>query len=351
MTRLEVTAHTIPTDRPESDGTLAWDSTTIVVVRALAGDVAGLGYTYGAAAAAELIRSELAPIVEDGDPLDVPGAWAAMRAALRNSAPFGLAAYALSAVDVALWDLKARLLDVSLARLLGRCREAVPVYGSGGFCSYSLEELAEQLGGWAARGIRRVKMKVGRDQAADPERVEVARAAIGDDVELMVDGNGAYTPDRAVAAAERFAEHGVTWFEEPVTSDDLDGLRLVRSRAPAGMAIAAGEYVTDPAGFRRMIDAVDVVQGDVTRAGGITGLLQADALCMAANRPFSAHCAPAISAHALAAMQSAVHIEYFHDHVRVERELFEGTLEPVDGALRPDPGRPGLGLALKTSAR
>jgi L-alanine-DL-glutamate epimerase-like enolase superfamily enzyme len=347
MTRLEVTAHTIPTDRPESDGTLAWDSTTIVVVRALAGDVAGLGYTYGAAAAAELIRSELAPIVEDGDPLDVPGAWAAMRAALRNSAPFGLAAYALSAVDVALWDLKARLLDVSLARLLGRCREAVPVYGSGGFCSYSLEELAEQLGGWAARGIRRVKMKVGRDQAADPERVEVARAAIGDDVELMVDGNGAYTPDRAVAAAERFAEHGVTWFEEPVTSDDLDGLRLVRSRAPAGMAIAAGEYVTDPAGFRRMIDAVDVVQGDVTRAGGITGLLQADALCMAANRPFSAHCAPAVSAHACCGMETLEHLEYFHDHVRLEAMLFDGTLDPQEGYLEPDRSRPGLGLELR----
>jgi L-alanine-DL-glutamate epimerase-like enolase superfamily enzyme len=250
---------------------------------------------------------------------------------------------------VALWDLKARLLGVSLVQLLGRRREAVPVYGSGGFCSYSPEEVAEQLAGWAGQGIGRVKMKVGRDPAADRERVRVARAAVGDGVELMVDGNGAYKAGEAIAAAEHFGELDVRWFEEPVSSDDLAGLRRVRARAPAGMAIAAGEYVTDPFGFQRLLaaDAVDVLQGDVTRCGGITGLLQADALALTANRPFSAHGAPAISAHALAAMQTALHIEYFHDHVRLERLLFDGTLEPDDGALRPDPDRPGLGLELK----
>ena len=346
---LDVAAYQVPTDRPESDGTLAWVATTIVVVHAHAGGRTGLGYTYGSIAAGELVRARLASVVQGRDALDLPGAWAAMRAALRNDGPFGLAGYALAAVDVALWDLKARLLGVSLVRLLGRRREAVPIYGSGGFCSYTPQELTEQLSGWAEEGIPRVKMKVGRDPDADPERVRTARAAVGDDVELMVDGNGAYSAGRAVAAAERFGEQDVRWFEEPVSSDDVDGLRRVRARAPAGMAIAAGEYVTDPFGFQRLLaaDALDVLQGDVTRCGGITGMLQADALCLAANRPFSAHCAPAISAHVLAAMQTALHIEYFHDHVRVERLLLDGALEPDGGALRPDPDRPGLGLELK----
>ena len=245
--------------------------------------------------------------------------------------------------------LQPRLLDVSLARLLGRRREAIPVYGSGGFTSYSDAQLRDQLRGWAARGLGRVKIKIGSDPGADPARVAVARDAVGPDVELMVDGNGAWTPDEALAMAERLAPFGVRWFEEPVSSDDVAGLRRVRDRAPAGMAIAAGEYVTDAYGFRRLLaaEAVDVLQGDATRCGGITGVLRADALCQAHGLPFSAHCSPAVHAPVCTAMQSAIHLEYFHDHVRIERLLFEGTLEPEDGMLRPEPDCPGLGIELK----
>src|SRR4051794_5502530 len=250
----------------------------------------------------------------------------------------------MAAVDVALWDLKARLLDVSLATLVGRRRSAVPVYGSGGFTSYSDDELRAQLAGWAEAGLARVKMKVGSRPADDRRRLAGARDAGGDDVELMGDGNGAWSPDGARAMAERFAEHDVRWFEEPVSSDDLDGLREVREHAPAGMAIAAGEYVADTYGFRRLLEAgaVDVLQGDVTRCAGVTGLLRADALCQAHNRPSSAHCAPTIHAHVCAAMQTALHIEWFHDHARIEGRLFAGAPRPEHGALRPDPAAPGL---------
>jgi L-alanine-DL-glutamate epimerase-like enolase superfamily enzyme len=342
-----VSVYTVPTDRPESDGTFEWDATTLVLVEVTARGATGLGYTYGPGAAAALVRDMLAPLLADRDPLDVAGAWAAMVAAVRNTGPWGLSMYAISAVDVALWDLKARLLGTSLVSLLGRVREAVAIYGSGGFCSYDDATLSEQLGGWAAQGIPRVKMKVGRDQADDPRRVGVARAAVGNGVELMVDANGACDTASAVRLAQAFAEHGVAWFEEPVSSDDVAGLRLVRSRMPAGMAVAAGEYATDAFGFRALLEAVDVLQADVTRCGGITGFLQADALCAAHGRPLSAHCAPALAVHAMAAAQRGRHIEYFHDHVRIEGMLFDGVPAPQGGELRPDPGAPGHGLTFK----
>jgi L-alanine-DL-glutamate epimerase-like enolase superfamily enzyme len=346
---VEVAAYTIPTDRPEADGTLSWDSTTIVVVELSAGGRRGLGWTYAEPAVAALVRDKLAGVVTGREALDIPACWAAMTGALRNAVTTGLSAYAVAAVDVALWDLKARLLDVSLASLLGRRRDGIAVYGSGGFTSYTDAELREQLAGWAEAGFARVKLKVGRDPAADPHRVAVAREAVGPDVELMVDGNGAWSPDGAIAMAHAFAEHDVRWFEEPVSSDDLEGLRRVRDRAPAGMSVAAGEYVTDAYGFRRMLGAVDVLQGDGTRCGGITGVLRADALCQAQGRPFSAHCSPALHAPVCTAMESAVHLEYFHDHVRIEGMLFDGVPEPREGVLYPDAASPGHGLELKRS--
>ncbi|HEY3522846.1 MAG TPA: enolase C-terminal domain-like protein [Candidatus Limnocylindrales bacterium] len=347
--RLAVSAYTIPTDAPESDGTYAWDRTTIVIVEPEAAGVRGLGYSYADVTAARLIADTLAERVVGLDAFDVSAAWSAMVGAVRNIGRPGIAATAISAVDNALWDLKARILGVSLADLLGRDRDAIPGYGSGGFCSYSDERLARQLGGWAEQGFRFVKMKVGREPSADPHRVDVARAAIGDDVGLFVDANGAFDRNRALAFAEVFAERGITWFEEPVSSDDVDGLRLLRDRSPAGIAIAAGEYGWDQFRFRRLLEAgaVDVLQADATRCLGTTGFLMAAALCEAHDVPLSAHCAPSLHVPLTCAARPAVHLEWFHDHVRIEHLLFEGAPEPRDGLLAPDLDRPGLGLELR----
>ena len=258
---------------------------------------------------------------------------------------------AIAAVDTALWDLKARLLELPLATLLDAVHETVPVYGSGGFCSYSDARLAEQLGGWAAAEIPRVKMKVGREPERDLERVRVAREAIGPDTELYVDANGGLSRAQALWFARRYAEdYDVRWFEEPVSSDDLEGLRLLRDRAPDGMDIAAGEYGYMLDYFQRMLAAGAVtscLQADVTRCEGITGFRRVAALCQARSVELSAHCGPSIHAHVCCATPSLRHLEYFHDHARLERMLFDGVLEPVDGALRPDLGRPGNGLELK----
>jgi L-alanine-DL-glutamate epimerase-like enolase superfamily enzyme len=288
--------------------------------------------------------------VQGADALRPRASWIAMQRAARNAGTTGIAAMAISAVDNALWDLAARLLGVPLVTLLGQVRDAADVYGSGGFCSYDRRRLQSQLAGWAEQGIPRVKMKVGRAPEHDLERVAWVREAIGPGVELFVDANGAYDAAAARAWASRFAEAGITWLEEPVPSDDPAGLARVRSGAPPGLAITAGEYGWDVFDLLPLVqrEAVDVLQPDVTRCGGYTAFLRVDGLCRAHQTPLSAHCAPAQSMHAVCASQSALHLEYFHDHVRVEALLFDGVVEPGEhGRLAPDRSRPGNGLELR----
>ena len=351
ISEIRVDALEIPTDQPESDGTLAWNSTTMVVVTAKAGDREGIGYTFTDAAAATLIRGKLASLVVGQDAMAVTAVWELLIREVRNSGRAGIAASAIAAIDVALHDLKARLLDLPLVTVLGQMKQAVPVYGSGGFTSYSFEELARQLGDWVESGITRVKMKVGSEPGRDHDRVRHARQTVGPAAELFVDANGAYTRKQALAFAETFARCNVSWFEEPVSSDDLEGLRLIRDRAPAGMDIAAGEYGYDIFYFRRMLDAgaVDVLQADATRCAGFTGFIRAAALCQARALPLSAHTAPSLHAHVCCALEPVCHVEYFDDHARIEQMLFDGALTPSGGMLAPDHSRAGMGMTLKRS--
>jgi L-alanine-DL-glutamate epimerase-like enolase superfamily enzyme len=344
----EINIHvcTIPTDAPESDGTLEWDSTTIVVVELEADGECGVGYTYGDQSVAAFIDSKLRQVVYGADAMAPGAAWTAMQQKIRNAGRPGVGAMAVSAVDVALWDLKARLLGVCLADALPRFHDAAPIYGSGGFTSYSTAQLTEQLHGWMEAELPRVKIKVGRDPRRDPGRLALCREVIGEEVELMVDANGAFSPKQALEQAAIYAGYGVSYLEEPVSSEDREGLAFLRQQGPAGMAIAAGEYEWDLPRLAELAGCVDILQADVTRIGGITSMLRADGICKALQRPFSAHCAPAISAHVCCAMETLEHLEYFHDHVRVEGMLFEGTLDPRGGALVPDRTRAGLGLEL-----
>jgi L-alanine-DL-glutamate epimerase-like enolase superfamily enzyme len=344
---IEAEARTIATDGPESDGTLEWDSTTIVLVRVHADGAYGIGYTYADASVAGLVEGTLWQAIEGRDALAGAACWQAMHAALRNKGQAGAGAMALSAVDLALHDLRGRLLGAPVRRLLGTAREAVPIYASGGFCSWDLERLRAWCAESASAG--RVKIKVGREPGRDADRLRAAREGAGH-AELMADANGAYgTVAEAMRWACEFADAGVSWLEEPLSSDDLAGLRALRERAPEGLAIAAGEYAWSPMDARRMLQAgaVDVLQLDVTRCGGITGALMIDALAWAHGVPTSLHCAPAASVHAGAAMRTLVHLEHFHDHVRVEHEIFDGAPAPDGGELRP-PDRPGLGLEVRS---
>lgn len=346
---IKARAYKIPTDRPEADGTFAWDSTTLIVVHASGGGRTGLGYTYTDKSIVALIEGKLKEVLSGSDAMDPPMAWEAMQKAVRNMGRDGLAATAISAVDGALWDLKAKLLDLPLCLLLGRYRNAVPIYGSGGFTTYSDQELCDQLSCWAERdGCAWVKMKIGSEPDRDPQRVASAKRAIGDR-SLFVDGNGAFKRKQALTLAERFADQEVAWFEEPVSSDDLEGLHLMRSHAPACMEIAAGEYGYDLDYYRRMLNAgaVDVIQADITRCGGVTGFLQIAALAHAQHIDLSGHCAPSYHLHAACAAPQFRHLEWFHDHVRIDQMLFDGAPMPRNGMIAPDLSRPGMGLELK----
>jgi len=345
--------YTVPTDAVEADGTFAWDATTLVLVRLRAGDTVGMGWTYGAAASAAVVRDLLAPVVCGHNPLDTAGAWSRMVDALRNVGRPGIGGMALSAVDLAMWDLKARLLELPLHRLLGAVRDQVPVYGSGGFTTYDGARLREQLTGWVhGQGIPRVKIKIaeawGTRVDRDLDRVRQARVVIGADTELYVDANGGYRVGQAVRVGHQLEECDVRWFEEPVSSDDLDGLGRVRRQTAAD--VTAGEYGFDLAYFARMCAArtVDCLQVDVTRCGGITELLRVAAVAAAHGLEVSGHCAPHLHVAALMSIPNLRHLEWFHDHVRIESMLFDGTLDPTGGAIRPAEDRSGHGLTLRS---
>jgi L-alanine-DL-glutamate epimerase-like enolase superfamily enzyme len=349
---LDTAVYVIPTEGPEADGTLAWDKTTMVLVTARAGGQEGIGWTYAAGAAAAVVTDVLAGVVTGRSALDVPAAAEAMARSLRNIGRAGVGAMALSAVDIALWDLKARLLGLPLADLLGRAQPGVPVYGSGGFTTYDDQQTRAQLTGWVEHDrIPRVKIKIGEswgaDERRDLHRIELARVIIGPETELYVDANGGYGAGQAIRVADQMADYGVSWFEEPVSSQDVAGLAAVRRQVLPD--VTAGEYSWSLADSARLIDAgaVDCLQLDVTRCGGITEFLRGAALAAAHNLPVSAHCAPSLHAHAGAAVPNLRHVEYFHDHQRIEGLLFDGTLSPEGGTLTPDQGRPGLGMALR----
>lgn len=348
--RVRARAFKIPTDQPEADGTIAWDSTTLVLVEVSGGGMEGLGYTYSGALIVGLIEGVLTKAIEGLDALDPQRAWLSMQECVRNLGREGLVATAISAIDAALYDLKARLLDLPLAKLLGSYRTGVPIYGSGGFTSYSDDALANQLSGWVFDdGCAFVKMKIGSHPDDDRRRVQLAKLAIGDNAQLFVDANGAYTVRQALELARSFAEQNVGWFEEPVSSDDLVGLAAIRNRIPAGMEVAAGEYAYIIGYVRRMLEAraVDVQQADMTRCGGVTAFLQIAGLCEAFHVDLSGHCAPALHLHVACAAPRLRHLEWFHDHVRIEHMLFDGAPVPKNGMIHPDLTRSGNGLTFK----
>ena len=354
VTAVDSAVYVVPTDAPEADGTLAWDKTTVVVATADAGGERGLGWSYASAAAQTVITEMLADVVTGRDAFDIPGTAEAMARQVRNIGRPGVAATAISAVDIALWDLKARLLCQPLTGLLGRALDEVPVYGSGGFTSYDDSRTRQQLIEWAEKErIPRVKIKIGESWGAeerrDLNRAELAREVIGPNAELYVDANGGYSVGQAVRVADELAAIEVSWFEEPVSSQDLAGLATVREQVRPD--VAAGEYSWSLADSAKLIDAraVDCLQLDVTRCGGITEFLRGAALAAAHNLQVSGHCAPNLHAHVGAAVPNLRHVEYFHDHQRIERLLFEGVLDPYGGAMRPDPDLAGHGMSLRAA--
>jgi L-alanine-DL-glutamate epimerase-like enolase superfamily enzyme len=349
ITALQVSAYKIPTATPESDGTIAWDSTTLVLVELKAAGKIGIGYSYTDAATAYLIEHSLKHLVIGKSILKAAAITQTLISAIRNNGNCGTSMMAVAAIDNALWDLKAKFLNIPLCQLLGKVNDSMLLYGSGGFTSYSDKQICQQFETWAARGINHFKMKVGRELHKDKHRIKEARKAIGDKAGLFVDANGAYTIKQAIEKANEFSDYNITWFEEPVTSDNVKGLRFIREHTVNGINIAAGEYGYNLPYFENILHerAVDVLQADATRCGGITDFLKAGILCEARQLPFSSHCAPSQHLHAAMSLPSFYIAEYFFDHARIEELLFDGFIQPKQGCMKPDENRPGIGLEFK----
>ena len=350
--RVDLACYRFPTEQPEQDGTFSWQATTVVAVTLSAGGRSGLGWSYSSAAAARLIEDQFAGALRSANAFDIAAGWATMHGAVRNLGNRGLAMQAISAVDIAWWDLKARLLEVPLTGLLGRCRDAVPVYGSGGFTNLTDDQLRAQVAGWAEAGCRAMKIKIGEHWGTNPDRdlrrLLLLRELAGPDVELMADANGGYSIGQARRIGAQLDECGVTWFEEPVSSDDLAGLAELRGVLRCD--IAAGEYVSDGYEAARLLPAVDCLQLDVTRCGGYTGWLRWAALAGAHNREVSGHCAPSLHAAVAAAVPNLRHVEWFVDHARLEPLLVEGCPPVRDGALQLAGNGAGHGMRLRPDA-
>lgn len=302
----------------------------------------------------DLIEQVLKPLLIGRDPLHHERLWEEMFWAVRGYGRKGMAFCALSAVDVGLWDLKGKIFDAPLYRLIGPYTDTVPIYGSGGWTHLSEAELVREQVGYVERGIPRVKMKVGKDfgkaEAEDVRRVAAVRKAVGDDVEVYIDANNGYYAKQAITMARRFAPYNVGWFEEPVLADDIAGLAAV-ARA-IDIPVATGEHEYTKYGFKDLIAAggADIVQPDVGRVGGITEWLKVAHLAHAFNLPVAPHAVAPVHLHLACCTPNLRVVEVLGVEDEVYRRWFIDYPEQKDGLWSPFPDRPGLGLELNPKA-
>lgn len=320
----------------------------LVVARVLAADGAeGTGYTYTVGAGGDAIRSliarDLAPALLGQDEERVEAAWTRMWWRLHYVGRGGLAVHAISAVDIALWDLRGRRLGRPLWRLLGGHDPAVRAYAGGIDLQFPLDRLLRQAEDRLAGGFRAVKMKVGRPRLRDDvERVRAMRELLGPDVPLMVDANMRWTADEAIRAARALGPHDVFWLEEPTVPDDVPGhARVLRE---GGLPVAAGENLHTLHEFAHYVaaGAVSFPEPDVSNVGGVTAWLKVAHLAEAHNLPVTSHGVHDLHVHLLAAVPNASYLEV---HGFGLERFVAHPLEVRDGvALAPE--RPGHGVDL-----
>jgi L-alanine-DL-glutamate epimerase-like enolase superfamily enzyme len=312
----------------------------------------GLGV--GQTVARDIVQGVLRPLLIGQDPLCIEKLWDDMFWRVRGFGRKGVAFCAISAVDIALWDLKAKLFGVPLYRLIGPYTDRVPIYGSGGWTSFTEAELVREQTGYVERGIPRVKMKVAKDfghaEREDVRRLAAVRKAVGDDVEIYVDANNGYYAKQAIAMARRLAEYDVKWFEEPVLADDIAGLAAI-ARA-IDIPVATGEHEYTRYGFKELIaqGGADIVQPDVGRVGGVSEWLKVAHLAQAFNLPVAPHAVQLVHLHLACCTPNLKVVEYLGVSEESDRVWYTEFPEPRDGYWSPYPDRPGLGLELDPDA-
>ena len=259
----------------------------------------------------------------------------------------GYAFSIISGLDIALWDIKAKVAKMPLYQFMGGNKTKLPVYASGGWTSYSTEELLEEVTTAVANGYKHVKIKVGYERGMNPKedvrRVAAVRKAIGDDVALMIDANNAWTAGIAAKFAQDVEEYDITWFEEPTIADDYEGLAYVRSKT--NIPLATGEHEFTRFGARDLVlnKAVDIFQADVCRCGGFTELIKMNAVAQAWNLLFAPHCIDLVHIHMLSGADNGMILERLLVEDKLMAMLFPDAPAPKDGMLEVT-DLPGLGL-------
>lgn len=310
----------------------------------------GLGVGQASPGVRDVIDSALRHILIGQDPMNIEKLWSDMFWAVRGYGRRGLAFLAVSAVDIGLWDLKAKALGMPLYKLLGPYREAVPVYGSGGWTNYTVDELVAEMEGYVDQGIPRIKMKVGKDfgsaEREDIERVAAVRSAVGHDVALYIDANNGYYTKQAIYMAREFEEYQVGWYEEPVLADDIPGLAEIR-RATT-IPLASGEMEYTKYGFRDLITGggADIVQPDVVRVGGVTEWMKVAHMAEAFNLQVAPHMAQLVHMHVCCAIPNLKAMEYANMYLAADEVWYTEFPTQKDGFLTPYHDKPGLGLEL-----
>jgi L-alanine-DL-glutamate epimerase-like enolase superfamily enzyme len=351
----KVDVHLVSSEVPAgiADSTRKVETLGFAIVRVTTDQgLEGIGVTYhevGGEATRELIRRNMAPRLIGRDPLETEVLWQEFFHYLRGVGRKGLSFCALSAIDIALWDLKGKIAGLPVYRLLGGTRSRMPVYASGGWTSYDDDQLVAEMKSMVARGYAIIKMKVGFDGGRkinrDVVRVRKVRDAVGPDIRILVDANNCFDAATAVQLANRIRECDITLFEEPVFADDIPG--LARFRRGTDIPLATGEHEYTKFGVRDLLlaEAADIVQVDGARVGGYTEMLKCAALTQAWNVGFAPHAMEHIHMSLVAAIPNALFLERLLMFEGVTERVFKNAPAPVDGHMTV-PDVPGIGLEL-----
>ena len=336
-----------------SDATRKVETIGFTIVRVTTDQgLEGIGVTYhevGGEATKVLIEKNFAPRLIGADPLATEVIWRDFTQYLRGIGRKGLMFCALSAIDIALWDLKGKIFGLPLYRLLGGNKSEVPVYASGGWTSYADDELVEEITGMVRDGYQMVKFKVGVEGGhnirRDVRRVAAVRDAVGPEIGIMLDANNCWDAATGVQFANRVRDLDIMWLEEPVPADDIPG--LARFRRGTDIPLATGEHEYTKFGVRDLIlgEAADIIQVDGARAGGYTEMLKIAALTEAWNLGFAPHAMENIQAHLVSAVPNALFLERLLMFEEITASVFKDVPVPVNGMM-PIPDKPGLGLEL-----
>tara|TARA_B100000949_G_scaffold15701_1_gene12208 strand:- start:643 stop:1749 length:1107 start_codon:yes stop_codon:yes gene_type:complete len=313
-------------------------------------DIEGLGMTYASPGVIDVIENSLKSELVGKDPLDIEQLWNDMYWKVRGYGRKGIAFCAISAIDIGLWDLKGKYVNLPLYKLLGAYTDSVPVYGSGGWTNFSEKELLEEMTRYVSDGIPRVKMKVGKDfgssEREDIERVAAVRKIVGDDVSIYIDANNGYYRKQAIYMAKEFEQFQVGWFEEPLIPDDIDGMAEI-SKATS-IPIATGEHEYTKYGFRDLISrgGADIVQPDIGRVGGVTEWMKVAHLAHSFNLPVAPHALQLAHLHVACATPNLKVVEYMNVSLEGDKLWYVDFPKQKNGYWSPFHDKPGLGLEL-----